>query len=242
MKKKLLLLAFLASSAFAQQPKTIAIKAARLFDGTSDSVITNATVVVTGNRIVGVNVAAPAGAQVIDLGDVTLLPGFIDAHVHLTGESGENFYLDFFQDVMRQPAEQAFYAGSYARKTLDAGFTTVRNVGASDYIDVGLRNAINAGLTPGPRILTAVHAISATGGHGDGTPIPPARGVPQNGPIDGVCNGPAECRAAVRYQIKYGADVIKFMPSGGVLSLSDPVDAPELSQEEMNAKIGRAHV
>jgi imidazolonepropionase-like amidohydrolase len=241
MKKKLLLLAFLASSAFAQQPKTIAIKAARLFDGTSDSVITNATVVVTGNRIVGVNVAAPAGAQVIDLGDVTLLPGFIDAHVHLTGESGENFYLDFFQDVMRQPAEQAFYAGSYARKTLDAGFTTVRNVGASDYIDVGLRNAINAGLTPGPRILTAVHAISATGGHGDGTPIPPARGVPQNGPIDGVCNGPAECRAAVRYQIKYGADVIKFMPSGGVLSLSDPVDAPELSQEEMNAIVEEAH-
>src|ERR1051326_5723185 len=144
MKKKLLLLAFLASSAFAQQPKTIAIKAARLFDGTSDSVITNATVVVTGNRIVGVNVAAPAGAQVIDLGDVTLLPGFIDAHVHLTGESGENFYLDFFQDVMRQPAEQAFYAGSYARKTRDAGFTPVRNVGASDYIDVGLGNATHA--------------------------------------------------------------------------------------------------
>jgi len=201
----------------------------------------NATVVVTGNRIVGVNVPVPAGAQVIDLGDVTLLPGFIDAHVHLTEESGENFYLDFFQDIMRQPAEQAFYAGSYAKKTLDAGFTTVRNVGASDYVDVGLRNAVNAGLTPGPRILTAVHAISATGGHGDGTPIPPARGVPQNGPIDGVCNGAAECRAAVRYQIKYGADVIKFMPSGGVLSLSDPVDAPELSQEEMNAIVEEAH-
>jgi len=241
MKKKLLLLALLASSAVAQQPKTIALKAARLFDGTSDSVINNATVVVTGNRIVGVNVAVPAGAQVIYLGDVTLLPGFVDAHVYLTEESGDNFYLDFFQGVMRQPAEQAFYAGSYAKKTLDAGFTTVRNVGASDYVDVGLRNAVNAGLTPGPRILTAVHAISATGGHGDGTPIPPARGVPQNGPIDGVCNGAAECRAAVRYQIKYGADVIKFMPSGGVLSLSDPVDAPELSQEEMNAIVEEAH-
>jgi len=241
MKKKLLLLALLASSAVAQQPKTIALKAARLFDGTSDSVVNNATVVVTGNRIAGVNVPIPAGAQVIDLGDVTLLPGFVDAHVHLTEESGENFYLDFFQGVMRQPAEQAFYAGPYAKKTLDAGFPTVRNVGASDYVDVGLRNAVNAGLTPGPRILTAVHAISATGGHGDGTPIPPARGVPQNGPIDGVCNGAAECRAAVRYQIKYGADVIKFMPSGGVLSLSDPVDAPELSQEEMNAIVEEAH-
>jgi imidazolonepropionase-like amidohydrolase len=90
-------------------------------------------------------------------------------------------------------------------------------------------------------MLTAVHAISATGGHGDGTPLPPARGVPQAGPIDGVCNGPDECRAAVRFQIKYGADVIKFMPSGGVLSLSDPVDAPELSQDEMNAIVEEAH-
>ena len=239
MKKLLLLLAF-ATSAFAQ-PKTIALKAARLFDGTSDSVISNATVVVTGNRIVGVNVPVPAGAQVVDLGDATLLPGFIDAHVHLTGEAGDNFYLDFFQGVMRQPAEQAFYAGMYARKTLEAGFTTVRNVGANDYVDVGLRNAVNAGLTPGPRILTAVHAIGATGGHGDADPIPPARGVPQQGPLTGVCNGADECRAAVRYQIKYGADVIKFMPSGGVLSLSDPVDAPELSQAEMNAVVEEAH-
>ena len=239
--KKLLLLFFLAVPLIAQEPKTIALKAARLFDGTSDNVIANAVVVVTGNRIAGVNVPVPAGAQVIDLGDVTLLPGFIDAHVHLTGEASDNFYLDFFQGVMRQPAEQAFYAGMYAKKTLEAGFTTVRNVGATDYVDVGLRNAINAGITPGPRILTTVHAIGATGGHGDGDPIPPARGVPQQGPIDGVCNGADECRAAVRYQIKYGADVIKFMPSGGVLSLSDPVDAPELSQDEMNAIVEEAH-
>jgi len=144
--KKLLLLFFLAVPAFAQQ-KTIALKAAHLFDGTSDTLVDNAVVVVTGNRIAGINVAIPAGAQVIDLGDATLLPGFIDAHVHLTQESGDNFYLDFFHGVMRHPAEQAFYAGAYARKTLDAGFTTVRNVGASDYVDVGLRNAVNAGLT-----------------------------------------------------------------------------------------------
>jgi imidazolonepropionase-like amidohydrolase len=241
MKKLLVALTFLAVPLAAQQPKTIAIKAARLFDGTSDAVISNATVVVTGNRIAGVNVAVPAGAQVIDLGDVTLLPGFIDAHVHLTEESNDNFYLQFFQGVMRQPAEQAFYAASYARKTLDAGFTTVRNVGATDYIDVGLRNAINAGLIAGPRILTAVYAISATGGHGDADPIPPARGFPQQGPLNGVCNGADECRAAVRYQIKYGADVIKFMPSGGVLSLADPVDAPELSQAEMNAIVEESH-
>src|SRR5436190_8718988 len=231
----------LLTTSLAAQPKTIAIKAARLFDGTSDAIINNAVVVVTGNRIAGINVPVPAGAQIIDLGDATLLPGFIDAHVHLTEESGDNFYLDFFHGVMRQPAEQAFYAGSYAKKTHDAGFTTVRNVGAGDYVDVGLRNAINAGLVPGPRMLVAVHAISATGGHGDGDPIPPARGVPQQGPLNGVCNGADECRAAVRYQIKYGADLIKFMPSGGVLSLSDPVDAPELSQAEMNAIVEEAH-
>jgi imidazolonepropionase-like amidohydrolase len=243
MKKIVLALSLCLSFTVAAQekPKVIALKAARLFDGTSDNVVTNGVVVIEGSRIKSVGGPIPAGAEVIDLGDATLLPGFIDAHVHLTGESGENFYLNYFQDLMRQPAEQALLASTYARKTIDAGFTTVRNLGANDYVDIGLRNAINNGWVPGPRILTAVHAIGATGGHGDGDPIPPARGVPQLGPIDGVCNGPAECRAAVRYQIKYGADVIKFMPSGGVLSLSDPVDAPELSQDEMNAIVEESH-
>ena len=219
------------------------IRAARLIDGTGAGPITNAVVVVTGNKItaVGSNLAAPPNAEVIDLGNVTLLPGFIDAHVHITGEAGPNWYLDFFNNVMRQPTEQAHYAAMYARRTLEAGFTTVRDVGGNDYINVGLRNAINAGIVPGPRVLTAVHAIGGTGGHADADPFPPASGVPQQGPINGTCNGPAECRAAVRYQIKYGADVIKFMPSGGVLSLSDPVDAPELSQEEMNAIVDEAH-
>jgi imidazolonepropionase-like amidohydrolase len=230
-------------SAPAVTPTPIVLRAARLFDGTSDTMIRNGAVVVQGNRIVaaGANVAVAANAQVIDLGDVTLLPGLIDAHVHLTEENGDNYYLQYFQNMMRQPAEQAILATTFARKTIDAGFTTVRNVGASDYIDVGLRNAINNGWVVGPRMLVAVHAISATGGHGDADPTPPSKGIPSLGPIDGVCNGPAECRAAVRYQIKYGADVIKFMPSGGVLSLSDPVDAPELSQEEMNAIVEEAH-
>lgn len=239
MKKVLLLLAF-ALTASAQQ-HSIVLKAARMFDGTSDTIVRNPVIVITGNKIAAVGGTVPANAEVIDLGNVTLLPGFIDSHVHLTGESGDNWYLDFFQGVMRQPAEQALYAAMYARRTLEAGFTTVRNVGATDYVDIGLRNAINAGVAVGPRILTAVYAIGSTGGHGDGDPIPPARGVPQMGPMQGVCNGPAECRAAVRYQIKYGADVIKFMPSGGVLSLSDPVDAPELSQDEMNAIVEEAH-
>jgi imidazolonepropionase-like amidohydrolase len=224
-------------------PKPVVLRAARMFDGTSDTVIRNGAVLVQGNRIVaaGANVDVPANAQVIDLGDVTLLPGLIDSHVHLTEENEDNYYLNYFQTLMRQPAEQAILATTFARKTIDAGFTTVRNLGASDYVDVGLRNGINHGWVVGPRMLVAVHAIGATAGHGDSDPIPPSKGFPSSGPIDGVCNGPAECRAAVRYQIKYGADVIKFMPSGGVLSLSDPVDAPELSQDEMNAIVEEAH-
>lgn len=241
--KKLALAFLIALTALPAAAQPIALKAARLFDGTADTVVANGVVIVDGNRITaaGANVPIPANAQVIDLGDATLLPAFIDAHTHLTGESGENYYLQYFQSLMRQPAEQALLASTYARKTIEAGFTTVRDLGSSDYVDIGLRNAINNGWVIGPRMLVAVHAISATGGHGDGDPIPPARGFSQSGPIDGVCNGVGECRAAVRYQIKYGADVIKFMPSGGVLSLSDPVDAPELSQDEMNAIVEEAH-
>ncbi len=220
----------------------VLLKAAHVFDETSDHAISPGEVLVENGKIsrVGKDLAAPAGARVIDLGNVTLLPGFIDAHVHLTGESSENWYKDFYEGAMRFPAEQAHYAALYARRTLEAGFTTVRNVGAGDYVDVGLRNAINAGIVPGPRMLVAVHAIGSTGGHADDAPFPPDR-VKPSGPIDGVCNGADECRAAVRYQIKYGADVIKFMPSGGVLSLTDPVDAPELSQAEMNAIVEEAH-
>jgi imidazolonepropionase-like amidohydrolase len=141
---------------------------------------------------------------------------------------------------MRHPTEQAHYAAMYARRTIDAGFTTIRDLGSSDYLDIGLRNAINDGIVVGPHILACAHAIGGTGGHADNDPIVPSR-TRQLGPIDGICNGPDECRAAVRYQIKYGADVIKFMPSGGVLSLADPVDAPELSQDEMNAIVEESH-
>jgi imidazolonepropionase-like amidohydrolase len=238
MKKLVAALFFLPTLVLAQP---VAIKAARLFDGTSDTLIQNAVIVVDGTKITAVGGPIPANARIIDLGDATLLPGFIDAHVHLTGESGTNWYLDQFNRLMRQPAEQALLATTYARKTIDAGFTSVRNVGASDYVDVGLRNAINNGWVVGPRMLVSVYAIGGTGGHADGDPIPPARGYEQQGPMQGICNGVGECRAAVRYQIKYGADLIKFMPSGGVLSLGDPVDAPELSQEEMNAIVEEAH-
>jgi imidazolonepropionase-like amidohydrolase len=223
-------------------PRIIVLKAAHLFDSVSGTLTDHGVVVVSGSKIqaVGSDAAIPEGAQVIDLGDATLLPGFIDAHVHLSEQSSTDWYRDFFNGIMRFPAEQALYGAHYAKITLEAGVTTVRDVGSSDYISLGLRNAINAGQIPGPRMLVANYAIGATGGHADQDPVPPQR-IAVAGPIQGVCNGPEECREAVRYQIKYGADVIKFMPSGGVLSLSDPVDNPQLTQEEMNAIVGEAH-
>lgn len=223
---------------------TVILRAARMFDGASGKLVDHPQLTIVGNKIVriaqGDKTDVPAGAEVIDLGDATLLPGFIDAHVHLSGQMSDNWYGDFFDNMMRFPAEQALYGAYYARITLEAGFTSVRDVGSTDWVALGLRNAIDAGKVPGPRMQVSNYAVGSTGGHADQDPIPPHR-LPLAGPLQGVCNGPEECRAAVRYQIKYGANVIKFMPSGGVLSLSDPVDAPELSQDEMNAVIGEAH-
>jgi imidazolonepropionase-like amidohydrolase len=212
-----------------------------VFDSTGISLRDGATVVVTGDKIVSVgNGPIPAGATVIDLGDATILPGFIDAHVHLTDELQSDYYKGFYNNMFRFPAEQAHYAELYAKRTLEAGFTTVRNVGADEFIDVGLRNAINANVTEGPRILTAVHAIGSTGGHCDQSPFPPERIKPV-GPIEGVCNGADQCREAVRDQMKWGADVIKICASGGVLSESDPVDVPQLTPDELTAIISEAH-
>jgi len=220
----------------------IALKAAHLFDAVSGKLVEHGVVIVEGTKIqaVGSDLAIPADAQLIDLGDATLLPGFIDAHVHLSAEATPNWYLDWYHGLMRFPAEQALYGAHYAKVTLEAGITTVRDLGSEDHVSLGLRNAINAGVIPGPRMLVANYAIGSTGGHADQDPVPMER-IAAAGPDKGVCNGPAECRAAVRYQIKFGADVIKFMPSGGVLSLSDSVDAPELSQEEMNVIVAEAH-
>jgi imidazolonepropionase-like amidohydrolase len=232
--------AWSSESATASPP--IVIRAAHLFDSVSGKLVDHGVIVVSGTQIqaIGSDAKIPEGSKVIDLGDATLMPGFIDAHVHLSMESSPNWYHDWYDGIMRFPAEQALYGAHYAKATLEAGITTVRDVGSADYIALGLRNAINAGEIPGPRMLVSNYAIGSTGGHADQDPVPAQR-IAVAGPLQGVCNGPDECRAAVRYQIKYGADVIKFMPSGGVLSLSDPVDAPELSQDEMNAIVSEAH-
>lgn len=232
-----------ATLAMADAPRAVVLKAAHLFDGLSGKLSEPGTVVVVGNRIqaVGSGAIVPANAEVIDLGEATLLPGFIDAHVHLSDESSADWYKDWYNDKMRFPAEKALYGAHYAKITLEAGITTVRDVGSADHISLGLRNAIDAGVIPGPRMLIANYGIGATGGHADQDPIPPET-VAEAGLLEGVCNGAEACRAAVREQLKYGADVIKFMPSGGVLSLADSVDEPELTQDEMNAIVSEAHM
>lgn len=229
----------------AQQPnvsstETYVIRAARFFDATSGTLKSNVTVVVQGDRIQSVGGGAPSNAHFIDLGDATLMPGFIDAHTHLDDEFKPDYYKRFYTNTLRFPTEQAFYAEMYAHRTVEAGFTTVRNVGASDFVDIGLRNAINSNVVVGPRILTAVHAIGSTGGHCDGPPIPPSR-IQPNTVLEGVCSGPDSCREAVRTQMKYGADVIKICASGGVLSEADPVDVPQLTPAELQAIVSEAH-
>lgn len=219
----------------------IVLKAAHIFDARDGALRDGGVVTVQGERIVSVGAAnAPAGGRVIDLGDATLLPGFIDAHTHVTMQFEKNYYLMRYHELMRFPAEQVLYGALYAKRTLEAGFTTIRNVGAADFEDISLRNAINAGITEGPRMLVSAHGIGSPGGHFDQLSYPPDRVHPE-GPIQGICSGPEECRQAVRYQMKWGADVIKIAASGGVLSESDPVDVPQLTLEEMKAIVSEAH-
>jgi imidazolonepropionase-like amidohydrolase len=223
--------------------KTIVLKAARLFDGKSNALVTPGIVVVKDGKIVaaGTSAGIPADAQVIDLGDATLLPGFIDAHTHLTGAYKVDFKQAMLDELQKPISEEALDSSVNARVTLMAGVTTVRDVGSSNYLDVGLRNAINAGVVPGPRMLVSVHAIGATGGHCDETGSRAGLFGKETGPEEGVINGADEARRAVRLMHKYGATIIKTCATGGVLSLADAVDTPQLTQEELNAIVDEAH-
>src|SRR5580658_700413 len=230
----------------AQQPtgKTFVLKAARLFDGKSNALVTPGIVVVADGKIVaaGTSASVPAGAQVIDLGDATLLPGFIDAHTHETMMNSDDWKQRELDLLQKTIAEQALDASVNARVTLMAGFTTVRDVGSHDYLDVGLRNAIRSGDVPGPRMIVSVHAIGATGGHCDESDgFRAGLFGHETGPEQGVINGADQARYAVRLMHKYGATVIKTCASGGVLSPTDDVDTPQLTQEELNAIVDEAH-
>jgi imidazolonepropionase-like amidohydrolase len=223
--------------------KSYVLKAARMFDGKSNSLATPGLVVVTGGKIVAVGAGArePAGAEVIDLGNATLLPGFIDAHTHLTGMYSEDYARAALNGLRKPIPEMALDASVNARVTLLAGFTTVRDVGSHDDLDAGLRNAIDRGVVPGPRMLVAVHAIGATGGHCDETGYRQGALGRESGPEVGVVNGADEARRAVRLAHKYGATIIKTCATGGVLSLADAVDTPQLTQAELDALVDEAH-
>jgi len=239
--------AFLFLLLSAQQPAPVtAIKAGTLIDGSGGAPVKNAVIVVQGDKIVaaGAGVAIPAGARVIDLSGLTVLPGFIDAHVHLTGHIiGDGDWQH--ADVTDPPAEFALLGAVHAQQTLEAGFTTVRNVGAFRFTDLALRDAINAGWVPGPRILGAGISFGINGGHCDASAgyADGAIGRPPGGSIeDGAADGVDEVREAVRYNVKNGADVIKICATGGVLSPSDSVGVQQYTEEEMRAVVEAARM
>ena len=225
----------------AAAPKRVAVRAARLIDTAHQRVIERPLVLIEGEKIVGVAAGgeAPAGMQLIDLGTATLLPGFIDLHVHITGDptSGSGNY---FEDILkRSPIDEAVTAHLYAQRTLHAGFTTVRNLGSGEYIDVALARAIEHRKLRGPRILASGLAIGATGGHIDGnTGFSPYLEFHN---ATGVADGVEAVRAKVRDNVKHGAEVIKFMAGAGVLSAEASVGAPQYTQEEMNAIVDESH-
>jgi imidazolonepropionase-like amidohydrolase len=214
--------------------KTVVVRAGHLLDVKTGKTLANQTIVIQGDKIVSVgsDSAAPAGAQAIDLPNATVLPGLIDAHTHITMTT--NFgYSTLGISIPRE----ALYGARNARVTLDAGFTTVRNVGASGFTDVALRDAINAGDVPGPRMLVSGPALSITGGHCDENFLP----FEMHAQAEGVADGVEAVQHKTREIIKYGADLIKICATGGVLSQGDNPQASQFTLEEMKAIVADAH-
>lgn len=257
MPRRLLLVCFILASvfAFAQQPpapatakpapKITYIRAGKLFDGTSDTTRENMVIVVQDERIQSIGPASstkiPAGATVIDLSHATVLPGLIDCHTHLGSRADRYDEISRFKDT---PFQSAFAAVVHARRTLEAGFTSVRDVGSQPFLAVDLRNSIKEGLVPGPRIVASGPAISITGGHGDLNNYSPQTRVtmfPEERDF-AIADGIDQIRHVVRAQVKYGVDVIKIIATGGVLSKGDSPGAPQFTPEELKAAADEAHM
>ena len=241
--------AFLLAVSARGADEVIALKAARIFDGKSNALLQDGVVVVEGDKIVaaGINLPIPSSARVVDLGDATLCPGFMDAHTHLTDDFSGNYNEPRLGELDLNVSEQAIRATIFARVTVEVGFTTVRDLGSRfaashEFVDVALRNSINKGLITGPRMLVATKGIGATGGHFD-----PTNGFRdflfgrESDYTDGIADGPDEIRKAVGFEVKNGADVIKAAVSGGVLSLTDEVDTPQFTTAEIAALIDESH-
>jgi imidazolonepropionase-like amidohydrolase len=217
------------------------LKAAQIIDGTGAAPIKDGAILITDDKISAIGPLAamtfPAGTRVIDLGDATLMPGFIDSHTHIIGRvlgDPEGQYAS----VEDYNSFGAILGVGNAERTLLAGFTTIRNVGAPDFDDFSLRKAINDGWVAGPRMLAAGHSIGITGGHCDENGYKP--GLADGDYKTGIADGPDQVRAAVRYQVKYGADLIKTCATGGVLSEGDAVGATQYNYEELKVMVDEA--
>jgi imidazolonepropionase-like amidohydrolase len=228
------LLTFTAMLLGQTSPKTTVIHAGRLLDVKSGKMLTNQTIIIQGDKIVSVGGSAqtPAGATVIDLPNATVLPGLIDAHTHIT------FTTNFgYSRLGISVPREALTGARNARVTLEAGFTTIRNVGADGFADVALRDAVNAGDVPGPRMLVSGPALSITGGHCDNNLLP----YEYHAVEDGVADGVEAVQHKTREIIKYGADLIKVCATGGVLSKGDNPQSSQYTLEEMKAIVADAH-